>query len=304
MVTLDAFGMRVVFEFPLVPGLGTPVGADASSADLRARLATREAIAGGWHGPASPPRTARRFVDGLTLLVERSADDAVRWTWADRGEWLLDPLGSELRAWAPDATPDPSWQRVLLDSVLASVALRRGAEALHAAAAIDESGDGLAIVAGTGGGKTSLLAELLRRGWALLADDVVVFPEGTGMAWPAPPVLNLPHTVAVESVGTKLADIGDEHWVLAANPATAPAALRTIVILERRADVQQLALERASGLALLAHVLESGADPHRQEARFRLPADLAEEAAVLVCLAPLSTTPAELADAVTSQGAP
>ena len=64
---------------------------------------------------------------------------------------------------APTDRDDPIWQRVLLDTVLWTVSLLRGYEQLHASAV--RTADGvIAFTAGSGGGKTSLAAEFLRRG--------------------------------------------------------------------------------------------------------------------------------------------
>jgi hypothetical protein len=66
-------------------------------------------------------------------------------------------------------------------SPLAALAWQRGLLALHAAVAVD--GDGAVLLAGdSSGGKSSLLAALLARGWKMLADDVAIVrvaPDGT-----------------------------------------------------------------------------------------------------------------------------
>ncbi len=107
--------------------------------------------------------------------------------------------GAVLRC-APSDPADPIWWRVVLDSVLFTVALLRGYEALHAGAIVTPGGgDGagaLAITAASGGGKSTLLAELLGRGLPLLADDVVVL-ESRGadtppLAHPAAPLMTVP----------------------------------------------------------------------------------------------------------------
>jgi hypothetical protein len=97
---------------------------------------------------------------------------------------------------APSDPADPAWWRVVLDSVLFTVALLRGYEALHAGA-IATPGGAIAITAASGGGKSTLLSELLGRGLPLLADDVVVL-EARGakatLAHPAAPLMTVPAT--------------------------------------------------------------------------------------------------------------
>ncbi len=56
---------------------------------------------------------------------------------------------------APTEPADPRWWRVVLDSVLFTVALLRGYEALHAGA-LATPGGVIAITAATGGGKSTL----------------------------------------------------------------------------------------------------------------------------------------------------
>src|ERR1035441_1963395 len=68
---------------------------------------------------------------------------------------------------APSDPAEPSWWRVVLDSVLFTVALLQGYEALHASAVATRDGV-IAITAAAGGGKSTLLAELLLRGLGLM----------------------------------------------------------------------------------------------------------------------------------------
>jgi len=100
---------------------------------------------------------------------------------------------------APADPADPSWWRVVLDSVLFTVALPQGYEALHAGAVATPDGV-IAITAASGGGKSTLLSELVGRGMALMADDVLVLaPRGTDfslslspLTYPAPPLIDRP----------------------------------------------------------------------------------------------------------------
>ncbi len=117
---------------------------------------------------------------------------------------------------APADPADRAWWRVVLDSVLFTVALLRGYEALHAGAVATPDGV-VAITAATGGGKSTLLSELLGRGSALMADDVLVLePRGAGppLAHPAPPLMTVP---ADESRGWRgraaICAVGEEQWV-------------------------------------------------------------------------------------------
>ncbi len=110
----------------------------------------------------------------------------------------LSPDASVLQC-APADPAEQSWWRVVLDSVLFTVALLQGYEALHAGAVATPDGV-IAITAASGGGKSTLLSELVGRGMALMADDVLVLaPRGTDfslspLTYPAPPLMTVPNT--------------------------------------------------------------------------------------------------------------
>ncbi len=171
----------------------------------------------------------------------------------------------------------------MLDSVLFTVALLRGYEALHAGAIAapndrgDEGGRGaIAITASTGGGKSTLLAELLGRGLPLLADDVVVLESrgtaGPPLAHPAAPLMTVPAVRVQALVGAMtpapadagetptsagdttappgetpppgragtpqtICTIGDERWI-AVPVHPEPLPLRALVVLDRRPSEQ------------------------------------------------------------------
>ncbi len=222
----------------------------------------------GWSGPAGP-RSERR-VDGARFTVEQGTAGDVLMTWGEAGRFHL--AGDRLTV-AGDFS-DPAWQRVLLDSVLASAALVRGAEALHAAAVV-VGGAAVAIVAGEGGGKTSLAAALVGAGGQLLADDVVVV-DAQGRAHPAPPVANvaLHGPVPAAALGRPLAVLGDESWVAVRDPATAAVPLRRVVILERGGGAPPAVPD------VLRHMLTSGSTTERQASRFLRAADITAAAPV------------------------
>jgi hypothetical protein len=114
---------------------------------------------------------------------------------------------------------------VVLDSVLFTVALLQGYEALHAGAVATPDGV-IAITSAAGGGKSTLLAALLQRGLALMADDVLVLesrgteatlahPAAPLMTVPAAPVCELP--LAADRAGARSAVL--DHALLLRQPA-------------------------------------------------------------------------------------
>jgi hypothetical protein len=206
---------------------------------------------------------------------------------------------------APGEPRDRAWLRALLDSVLLSVSLLSGYEALHASA-VERTDGVVAFLAGTGGGKTTVAAELVRRGNALFCDDVLaLLTSSNGMVWayPGPPHLNLAldrdsHTCAVD-VGETMEVFGEEAWVAVRRAAHQPRPLAAVCLLERRAGLQQtLTALPSNSLTLLPHVLSIGGGPARARARFALYGDLAAMVPIYRLQADVDVTPGELADLV------
>jgi hypothetical protein len=134
----------------------------------------------GWEG----------VIDGAPFVVERGAAGDHRFVHGAAPDTCGAPTAqtvavhhlsadrSMLRC-APSDLAELSWWRVVLDSVLFTIALLDGYETLHAGA-IAVPGGAVAITAGTGGGKSTLLAELLGRGSVLVTDDVLVLEQRDG----------------------------------------------------------------------------------------------------------------------------
>jgi hypothetical protein len=228
---------------------------------------------------------------------------------------------------APADPADPAWWRVVLDSVLFTVALLRGYEALHAGAIATPDGGAIAITAASGGGKSTLLSELLGRGLPLLADDVVVL-ESRGaeapLAHPAAPLMTVPAARVPAPAGETHAPAGDalmpvgatdtpqticaiddERWI-AVPVHPDPLPLGALVVLDRRpasqlpGQGQEPTLQRiADPLApLLGSLMAFPTSPERQRARFELASVLAATTALWRLEAALTTPPDALADAL------
>jgi hypothetical protein len=226
-----------------------------------------------------------------------------------RARFHISPGGGHVLC-APTDPAAADWQRVLLDTVLGTAALCRGHEAVHAAAA-ELPGGIVAITAGSGGGKTTLCAELMRRGGRLFADDLVFLTrESEGViAHPGPPLMNLPLGLELDAhrLGERVAVFDDEEWVAIAGAATTAARLRAVIVLERDPAIHGAWLERASPLSVIAAGLDSGSTLGRRRARFELLGDLAGQATVMTLRAGpevLPETLAELVESVVERGVP
>jgi hypothetical protein len=211
-------------------------------------------------------------------------------------------LSADLRTLrcSPVDAADPGWRRFVLDTVLWSVSLLRGFELLHAAAVEGPAGV-VAIAAGSGGGKSSVALELLRRGADLFCDDILALaptPRGGVLAHPGPALMNLPVDRAPDDSGAfrELARFGDESWIVLPTGAATPRPVTAICLLERSPGATtELRPIEATGLHLLPHSLGFDHLDDRPRARFELFSTLAA-APILSLTADPDASPAVLAD--------
>jgi hypothetical protein len=245
--------------------------------------------------PASPGELAplaaeqrllryRQCFDGAPyeMLEGRDGDHLLRY--GTRALFHLSADARVLRC-APADAAEPSWQRVLLDTVLWSASLLRGFELLHMSAVQTPAGV-VAVAARSGGGKTSLAAELLRRGATLFSDDILAVAEDSrgAVVHPGPPLLNLPNAFPVASLaGARvLAELGDERWVAVQRPPPRPGPLAAVVLLEREPGAE-LRCEplAATTIALLPYAVGFPHLADRARRRFELLGAAASAARVL-----------------------
>ncbi len=286
MIGYRLFGYSVASERPF-PGAWDERSPDTGATVVidRDLPAWPDTVDGGWTGT----------IDGRRLAVERSSRGEHRFS-IDGAPWFH-LSADRLRLIAPSlaSMDDPHWWRVLLDSVLFTVGLLRGKDAVHAGAVATASG-AVAILAGSGGGKSTLLSELLRRGHELVTDDIL-FLQSTGtevIAWPGPPLLTLPAARA-DGVGQVIGEIGAEVW-LSVPVVTDSLPLRRVVLLDRR-DGHEAATRSVSPsvMPLMTHFLNFPRTRDRELGRFSLAGRLAAEVEVVAVEGSLETSPQELA---------
>ena len=290
------FGLVFSCDFELC---GLP-GVEARAPDVRIMLSDRTDVEQAWSGSSSTPAVVEATLDGLAYRMERGAAGDHRFDYGDRAAFHLSGDARDLRC-APSDVGSVAWRRVLLDSVLAATSLLHGHEALHAAGVLVPDG-AIALIAGTGGGKSTLAAELLRRGLPLLCDDVLALSRDSGrvLAHPAPPVMNLPAGEKPPR-GSPLAELGHETWWAVDDVAHDAVPLVAVFLIARRpALATRVAPVPASPLRLLAHALASGSRPERRRARFELLADVAAHVPAYAVEADPEVTPGHLADLVES----
>jgi hypothetical protein len=290
-VTFPAFGLGVRLAFSL-PALDRSHAASCTPT-LESRLVPSAGAGAG----------VEQYVwgtqfDGQTYAMHRLGDGSHRFVYGDRASFHLSSEGRVLRC-AVAEPDDPAWQRLFLDTILWSCALLRGFVLLHASTIAWPRG-AVALVSTTGGGKTSLAAELVSRGAALLCDDVLALDrvEGQLAGHPGPPVMNLPGTGATE-LGRELARFPGERWIAVEHMATEARPLEAICLLERRRGAR-LSLERrdCTPLDLLPHAFAFRGSMKFAARRFEVLSQLSTEVPVYRLVAGLEVTPHELADLV------
>jgi len=294
---LSAFGLEIEADFAL-PGMHPP-SQSSLEASLALRLVEQSELAP-LGGEKRILRHLHVFDDCPYAMLEGSAGDMfIRY-----GRRALFHLSADRRLLrcAPAARDDPTWQRVLLDTVLWTVSLLRGFELLHASAIGTPRGV-VAFVAISGGGKTSLAAEWLRRGSSLFCDDILALEDSNGevVGHPGPPLLNLPGELAPDSVGDAqvIAELGDEQWVAVNAPSAVPQPLAAVVLIERAAGREaRCSPVVGTTLTLLPHAVGLTHVAERPERRFQLFGKVVATTPVLSLTADPSVPTSALADLI------
>ncbi len=317
-----------------LPGQAGPLGA-ASLPSLEIRsCVSAQAIEDSWSGLREIGWEG--VIDGAPFVVERGIAGDHRFVHgthpdATRAIHHLSADAGVLQC-APADPADPSWWRVVLDSVLFTVALLQGYEALHAGAVATADGV-IAITAASGGGKSTLLSELLGRGLALMADDVLVLEardsvreargdvreaRGTDFSlspitYPAPPLMTVPSgripkleegNLGKGNLGASnysntpeiICSVDDEDWI-AVPVHPEPLPLKTLVILDRQPGLK-LSLEKIDDplAPLMGSLMNFPRGPERQRTRFELASILAAKTTLWRLTAGMETPPDVLAD--------
>jgi hypothetical protein len=293
-----AYGLSLRSAFRL-PGM---IGAhQAGLPSLRLDLVTPGELEGAWSGCEGEPTWTGLLGDGRGLTIEHGVSGEVRFTYGGADRFLLDPPRRALLC-APRST-GRGWQRALLTKVLANVSLICGYEALHASAVESPHGT-VVVLARSGAGKTTLAIELMRRGWPLVADDVLALRSrgGAVLAFPATPHINLPdeqpETSAAE-LGETLGVLSDGRWLAVEAVARQPQRVCMICLLERSPAVDLEAEVLApSPLALAPYMLGLPADDERARGRFDLYANLMDSAALLRIEYGTAARPSQVAELI------
>jgi hypothetical protein len=299
--TYVAYGLQLHSCFPL-PGMSARSIAGLPS--LSIEHLTPPELEGTWSGSTGSAEWRGVLGDGCSLTIERGLDGDLLFTYADRARFRLDAAKGTLECAPSEA--GMHWQQALLGRILPNVALECGYEALHASAV--ESPEGVvAVAAPSGTGKTTLATELMRRGWPLFTDDVLVLAAGDDgpCAHAGAPLMNIATSQfdddECKAIGTTLTVLSGERWVAAANAGEGNRRVRMVCLFERGPDLA-MDLQRlpASHLPLAPYMLGLPGDSERERNRFSLYADLMCSAELVKVTCATDDSPAQLADRLQS----
>jgi hypothetical protein len=193
------------------------------------------------------------------------------------------------------------WQRVLMDTVLWTISFLRGFELLHSSAVRTPEGV-IAFVAESGGGKTTLAAELIRRGGHLVCDDILALddPDGALLAYPGPLLMNLPRQLSADGLGRAavLDRFGDEQWVQLDATPQPPQPVAGVVLIAGSGGEPRCERVAATSLTMLPYLVSFPHLADRARRQFEVAGELAAAAAVLRLTADPAVEAAHLADLV------
>ena len=298
-------GDRAAFGLTLRPSfeLPWPAGPADGARPVALDLGDRAALAAGWSGTDDGPTWDSRFPGDRRVTVERgrAGDQLVRH--AERDAFLISP-GADRVLCVPRDREDPSWLRFLLDTVLWWTALSRGMHVLHAGS-VELGGGAVGVISHSGGGKSTLIGELLLEGHPLFADDVLAIgPEAGLLAHPGPPLMNVAAgRHALQTLGTVLATLHEgeeEAWLAVDRAAVAPRPLRALFLYSRGPGLA-LGTEPAEAtvLDLMPHAWAVPDDAGATQRRFELLSDVAERVPVHWLTAGPADPPEAIARALT-----
>lgn len=300
-----AFGLLLAPELEL-PGLPDATGRTAPGQQaVRIALADRALVCASFSGSSGAAVWRNVFPDGCVYTLDRGRGGDHLCTYGERASFHISADATTLLC-APADVEAAAWKRFLLDTILWTLCLIRGLQALHASAVVRDGA--ISFSAGQGGGKSSLAIELRERGWPLLTDDILAVDRisGHAIAYPGPSLMNLsligPRAQTRTKIGTRLAVFEEpepEAWTLLDDPAPAAAPLRAIVLMRpQRTGHPGLRRLDPNVLHLLPHTIEGRGIAGFTRRRFDLFSEVVERVPVLELAVPDASSPDALADAV------
>lgn len=299
---MPAIGARPAFGLTLLPSFDLPWPAAPANGERTVRLerSDRAGLAAVWSGTESGPTWDTLFPGGRRVTVERgrAGDQLVRH--GERDAFWIAPRADRVLCVPADAD-DPSWLRFMLDTVLWWVALGNGMHVLHAGT-VELDGGAVGVISRSGGGKSTLVGELLRGGARLFADDVLAIgPAPDLVAHPGPPLMNVaadrPELQRLGRVLARLREGDEEAWMAVDGAATEPRPLRALFLYTRGPGLELEAEPLAATvLDLMPHAWAVPDDRGAAQQRFQLLADVAQRVPIYALTADLAAHPRAIAE--------
>jgi hypothetical protein len=302
--SLQAFGLAVVCDFPLVGAEPAPLRGEGRTVEVRREDSEFPEPSGG-----DTSLLERRLPDGsLGMRVEQLEAGGYRIDAPGHGSFAIAEDGALIRCALADA---PAWlaQRPLFGQALPLVATLQGLELFHASAAVI-NGHAVGFVGPSGAGKTSLAAHLTARGAALLTDDVLSLEcrEDRVLAYPGVRMANVAReqldslSPAARARLGRVIGLTEKVHMEVANMPGEPARLDALYFVERGTNGGRVAFERVDppeprhllGATFMPHIVT----PTRLATQLHTCAAVAASVATFRVLAPWSVSAAQLAETV------
>ncbi|MBI5105238.1 MAG: hypothetical protein HZB46_09700 [Solirubrobacterales bacterium] len=273
------------------------------------RLASRDAVNAAWAAAAAPQRSHQLVhPDGDVLLtIDHDEREGFLVETPFHGRFHVDALGGQVRC-APLAEAGTSWHGLLIGQVLPLAATLRGYEIFHAGAVVAPGGRAGLFCAGSGVGKSTLMARLVGHGAGFLADDAVAveLTGGLPLAHPGPALVHLyERDVPLLGDDTPLRRIeGFRSMKAALAPAAVadPTPIGGLHLLERGEEGGPVRFERIDAVepfALLSAIFtRSVKTPERLRRHLDVCAAIAERVPVFRVVVPAGTGREAMAEAV------
>jgi hypothetical protein len=246
----------------------------------------------------------RLFTQGDEHVTLDRIDGGFRMRVGGLGEFDIAADGSRI-ACGPTAADWP-WQRVLAGHALPMAALLQGVEVLHAGG-VTIAGRGVAIAAGSHGGKSSLSVNLALRGHPLLSDDAIGVTEDGLLVHPGvgAATLRAGEVEALRARGLlgRLEVVGELDGVLRVLIARqgGPVPLGVMYWPERDGAAEAIAFERlpAEPRRVLASTINLVLkEPERMRRHFAVSSAIAAAVPLVRAAVPPGVGAAELAAAI------
>jgi hypothetical protein len=299
----SAFGLALYPQFTL-PGL-PPRNSSSDLPAVELRAVSRERLRPLWSDAAGEPIWETMLGPGASYAVLAGCGGDHLILYRGAPSFHLSADGTVLSC-VEAADRDADWTRMLLDTALWSVALLRDVALLHAGAVLSPQGV-VAIAGAQGGGKSTLVAQLLGEGWRLFADDILAYrTDGDRViAYPGPALMNLSTRAGAthepQAIGRVLATFGEdsgsqEAWVQVEQEPIEPQPLRALVLLAREGENRDMQVRRVTDglLKVIPHSLAFRRRPGALRARYEAASDLIVRVPVFCVSAGLAVPPAEL----------